>query len=91
MALELTQPLTEMITRNLSWGQLAGKTDNLTAPCELSVQKICEPQLLTTLRASMACCRDSFIFLQKYNDYHLHQFSTGQNNMAKITYLIEIH
>jgi hypothetical protein len=23
-------------------------------------------------------------FLQKYNDYHLHQFSTGQNNMAKI-------
>jgi hypothetical protein len=31
-------------------------------------------------------------FLQKYNDYHLHQFSTGQNNMAKIiTYLIQIH
>jgi hypothetical protein len=23
-------------------------------------------------------------FLQKYNDYHLHQFGTGQNNMAKI-------
>jgi hypothetical protein len=22
--------------------------------------------------------------LQKYNDYHLHQFSIGQNNMAKI-------
>jgi hypothetical protein len=31
-------------------------------------------------------------FLQKYNDYHLHQFSTGQNNMAKIIpYLTEMY
>jgi hypothetical protein len=38
MALGLTQPLTEMSTRNLPGGkeQLAHKTDNLTAICELS-------------------------------------------------------
>jgi hypothetical protein len=30
-------------------------------------------------------------FLQKYNAYHLQQFSIGQNNMAKIiTHLVEI-
>jgi hypothetical protein len=30
-------------------------------------------------------------FLKKYNDYHLQQFSTGQNNMAKIIpYLTEM-
>jgi hypothetical protein len=36
MALELTQPLTEMSTRNLPGGKgrLAHKDDNLTAICE---------------------------------------------------------
>jgi hypothetical protein len=30
-------------------------------------------------------------FLQKYNDYHHHQFSTGENNIAKIIlYLTEM-
>jgi hypothetical protein len=39
MALGLTQPLTEMSTRNLpgSKGQLALKADNLTATCEPTV------------------------------------------------------
>jgi hypothetical protein len=38
MALRSTQPLTEMSTRNLSWGVNGGrssrKADNLTAICE---------------------------------------------------------
>jgi hypothetical protein len=39
MALELTQPLTEMSTRNLPGGKgrPARETDNLTAICELIV------------------------------------------------------
>jgi hypothetical protein len=51
-----TQPLTEMSTRNLPVGKgwRAPKADNLTA--------ICEPRRLTTLRACMACYRDSFTF-----------------------------
>jgi hypothetical protein len=38
MALELSQPLTEMSTRNLARGkgQLASKAGNLTATCELN-------------------------------------------------------
>jgi hypothetical protein len=28
-------------------------------------------------------------FLQKSNDYHHHQFSTGQNNMAKIIPILQ--
>jgi hypothetical protein len=52
MALESTQPLTEMSTRNLPGGEgrqarRADGADNLTA--------ICEPRRLTTLTASTAC------------------------------------
>jgi hypothetical protein len=49
MALGLTQPLTEMSTRNLpgSKGHLAHKADNLTAICDLIVYKMWEPQPLT--------------------------------------------
>jgi hypothetical protein len=62
MALGSTQPLTEMSTRNFPAGNgwPAPKADNLTAICEPIVQKMCEPRRLTTLRASMACYRDSF-------------------------------
>jgi hypothetical protein len=64
MALESTQPLTEMSTRNLrgSTGQLARKTGNLTAICEPTVEKMWEPRRLAILGAFMACYRDSFIF-----------------------------
>jgi hypothetical protein len=43
MALETTQPLTEMSTRNLprAEGQLARKVDNLTAICEQIVYTKC--------------------------------------------------
>jgi hypothetical protein len=51
VALGLTQPLTEMSTRNLPGGkaQSARKTDNLTAICEPTVYTMWEPQYLTTL------------------------------------------
>jgi hypothetical protein len=64
MALESTQPLTEMSTRNVAGGkgQLGRKADNLTAKCELIVKKMWEPRRLTTLWAAMACYRDSFTF-----------------------------
>jgi hypothetical protein len=38
------------------------KAENLTAFCELIVQKMWEPQRLSTLWASTACYRDSFTF-----------------------------
>jgi hypothetical protein len=48
MALELTQPLTEMGTKNLPGGKewLARKVDNLTAICEPAVYKMWEPRSL---------------------------------------------
>jgi hypothetical protein len=62
MALDSTQPLTEVSTRNLTGGKRrpASKADNLTAICEPIFYKMCEPRFLTTLWASMACYRDSF-------------------------------
>jgi hypothetical protein len=64
MALRSTQPLTEMITRNVreGKGRLAHKADNLTAKCEPVIKKMWEPRRLTTLWARMSCYRDSFTF-----------------------------
>jgi hypothetical protein len=61
MALESTQPRTEMSTRNLPGGkgQPARKADNLTAISEPTLYKM-EPRRLTTLWASTACYKDSF-------------------------------
>jgi hypothetical protein len=63
MALGSTQPLTEMSTRNLPGGKgrPARKADNLTAICEPAVWKMWEPRRLTTLWASTACYKDSFM------------------------------
>jgi hypothetical protein len=66
MALESTQPLTEISTKNLpggKGGRPARKADNLTAICEPINYKMWEPRRLTTLWASTACYKDSFIFL----------------------------
>jgi hypothetical protein len=51
MALGLTQPLTEMSTRNLlgGKGRPARKADNLTAICEPSVYKMCQPRRLNPM------------------------------------------
>jgi hypothetical protein len=64
MALRLTQPVSEMSTRNHLGGKRrpARKDDNLTAICEPIVYKMLEPQCLTTLWASTACYVDSFTF-----------------------------
>jgi hypothetical protein len=57
MALESTQPLKEMSTRNLPGGKGRPvlEADNLRAICESIVLKMWEPQRLTTLSASTAC------------------------------------
>jgi hypothetical protein len=64
MTLGLIQPLTEMSTRDLARGKRrpAHKADNLTAICELLVQKMREPRRFTNLWVSTACYRDSFTF-----------------------------
>jgi hypothetical protein len=64
MALESTQPLTEMSTRNLPRDKErpARMADNLT-----DCLKIWEPRRLTTLWASTACYRDSFTFLPAWS------------------------
>jgi hypothetical protein len=58
-----TQPLTQIITRNLpgvKGGQTERKPDNLTVVCESIFYKMREPRRLTKLFASTACNRDSF-------------------------------
>jgi hypothetical protein len=61
MALGSTQPLTEMITRNIPGGEgrPARKANNLTAICEPIVYKLCEPQHFTALWVSTARYRDT--------------------------------
>jgi hypothetical protein len=63
MVLGSNKPLTEMSTRNLPGvkGRPAPKAD-LTAICEPIVYKMWGHRRLTTLWASTACYRDSFIF-----------------------------
>jgi hypothetical protein len=62
MALNSTQPLTEMSTyfAESSW---QAKGDSLTAICEPIIYKMWKPRRLTALRISKACYRDSFTFL----------------------------
>jgi hypothetical protein len=66
MALESIMPLTEMSTRNLPGdkGRPTRKADNLIAICEPIF-----PWRPTTLRASMACYRDSFTLYFAYLYY----------------------
>jgi hypothetical protein len=60
----LTQPLTEMSTRNLpgAKARLARKADNLTATREPIFYNIRQPRRLTTVGASMACYGDFFTY-----------------------------
>jgi hypothetical protein len=61
MSVRWTQPLTEMSTRKLPWGEKrpAHKAENLDVICERIVQKVWDPRRLTTLCASTACYKDS--------------------------------
>jgi hypothetical protein len=58
----LTQPLTEMSTRNLPGGRAwqVHKADSLIAICEPIVYKMWEPRRLTILRAPTPCYSDMF-------------------------------
>jgi hypothetical protein len=71
MALEQTQPPTEMTTRNLLAGKgwPARKADNFTAICERIVYKMWEPRRLLNLRGSRACYRDNFAFFYRKKDF----------------------
>jgi hypothetical protein len=62
-ALWSTQPLTEMITRNIPGGKgwSARKADNLTAIYDPIAYKMCETRRLTNLSTFTACNRESFI------------------------------
>jgi hypothetical protein len=96
MVLGLTQPLTEMSTRNLpvGKGRPVLKADNLTAICEPIVQKMWKPRRLTNLWPSMACYRDSFtvfylstkIKWQRFNIKLLKKILKENLNTARIKY-----
>jgi hypothetical protein len=64
MAVDSTQPLTGMSTRNCPGGkwQPARKADILSAICEPIVYKMWEPLRLTTLRASTACYKERRLY-----------------------------
>jgi hypothetical protein len=62
MALGLTQPLTEMNTRNISWGvKAAGALPPSCADC----LEIWEPQTPGTLRVCPWLYRDLYLFCKK--------------------------
>jgi hypothetical protein len=66
MALEFTQLLIEVSTKNLSGGKgwPARKPDNLTAICEPTLKKMWEPRHLTNLWASTACYRKLHLYVK---------------------------
>jgi hypothetical protein len=70
MNLGSTQFLTGMSTKDIPRGKdLPARKANLTAICEPIVQKMWEPQRLTTLWASMVCYRDSVTFFSLISYY----------------------
>jgi hypothetical protein len=64
MAVGSTRPLTEMSTRNLPGAKGSRRVRLTTLPPSMSrlYRKMWEPQRLTTLWASTACHRESFMF-----------------------------
>jgi hypothetical protein len=60
MALDWTQPLTEISTENITVGK--GRHTRLATSSPIAYKRW-EPQRLTNIWASMACCRVSFTFL----------------------------
>jgi hypothetical protein len=83
MAVGLTQPVTEMSTRNLpeGKGRRAHKADNLTAICEPFIYQMLEPQHLTSLWAFMAYYRDIFIFTITFAFTLFSQFKNTDKNL----------
>src|SRR5215468_5222175 len=77
MALGLTQPLTEMSTRNISWGK-GGRCVGLTTlpPSCADCLKIWEPQPPGTLRACQGLYRDCFTFTFTFTPNQVLVFKT---------------
>jgi hypothetical protein len=69
MALESTQPLTEMSTRNIPGGKgrPERKANNHIAICEPIFKNMWEHRRLKTIWASAVCYRDRFSFIWKTN------------------------
>jgi hypothetical protein len=70
IALEPTQPLPEMSTKNLPGGKRrqARKADTLTTINDMIVEKMWEPRHLTTVWAFTVCYGDSFTFFYYCSD-----------------------
>jgi hypothetical protein len=96
MALESTQPQTEMSTRNLAEGKgrPARKADNLTAICEPTVKKMLEPRRLPPLCASTTCYRDSFTFflllLHVRNDFRHRLYVSNTHRSQYNLFLVRV-
>jgi hypothetical protein len=73
MALGSTPPLTEMSTRNISWGGKGSQYLGLTtlSPSCANCPKIWEPQPPGTPRAHPGLYRDCFTFYSAYSAYSL--------------------
>jgi hypothetical protein len=65
MALGSTQPLTEIITRSISWGAIGGRSEGLTTlpPSSADCLEIWEPHPPGTLSACPDMYRDSLTLL----------------------------
>jgi hypothetical protein len=89
MTMGSTQSLTELSTRNLSWGQgrPARKGDKLTAISESLVYKMWDPQRLTTLWTSTACYMDRFTFIITRNSMTklILDFSLSQSDSVALS------
>jgi len=73
MALGLNQPLTEMGTRNISWGGIGGRCEGLITlpPSCADCFEIWEPQTPVTLRACPDLYWDCFTFFL-YIGFYIH-------------------
>jgi hypothetical protein len=71
VALRLTQPLTEMNTRELPWGEgrPARESDSLTAIMSRLSRRMWESRRLTTLWARTTCYRDSQLYISGWNSW----------------------
>jgi hypothetical protein len=82
MALEWTQPLTEMSTRNHSEGKARhpSKADNITTIYEPIVEKMWQPRRLTDLWASTDSYRDKSTF------YIYHSYCQGLRGVQEYSF-----